>query len=96
MKIQKGTILRTAALVIAIINQIFAVLANTFVTEQLWYQIATLVVTIVTVLLNWWQNNDFTPAARLATEVLNAMEDGKLTQDEIKEIVEKANKKEQI
>ena len=32
----------------------------------------------------------------MATEVLNAMEDGKLSQDEIKEIVEKANKKEQI
>ena len=34
-----------------------------------------------------WKNNDFTWAAKVGTSVMNALKDGKLTEDEVKAIL---------
>jgi hypothetical protein len=36
---------------------------------------------------NAWKNNDFTFAAKLGTKVLNAIKDGKITEDEVKDFL---------
>jgi uncharacterized protein with gpF-like domain len=37
---------------------------------------------------NAWKNNDFTFAAKVGTKVMNAIKDGKITADEVKEFLD--------
>jgi SPP1 family holin len=67
--LDKGTIIRTAVLFLAIINQILAVLGKSplpISSDQLTDLIST-GFTTVTALLAWWKNNDFSSAAREGT-----------------------------
>lgn len=67
--LDKGTIIRTAVLFLAIINQILAVLGKSplpISSDQLTDLIST-GFTAVTALLAWWKNNDFSAAAREGT-----------------------------
>lgn len=88
--VDKGTIIRSAALVLAIANQIIAIIGASTFADALWYQIASIVVTVAIALLNAWENNDWTYFARLGTGVLNALEDGKITVEEVKALLEKS------
>lgn len=36
---------------------------------------------------NAWKNNDFTFAAKVGTKVMNAIKDGKITEDEVKDFL---------
>lgn len=36
---------------------------------------------------NAWKNNDFTFAAKIGTKVMNAIKDGKITEDEVKDFL---------
>ena len=90
LKLNKATIIRTVALLLSLINQGFAIWLKVTGTAPLAYLIVSFVVTIVTVLVNAWENNDWTKAATYATQILDALEDGKLTEEEIKELIEKS------
>lgn len=37
---------------------------------------------------NAWKNNDFTFAAKIGTRVMNAIKDGKITADEVKDFLD--------
>ena len=87
--IDKGTIIRSVVLILALANQIIAVLGATSFATALWYQIATLIVTAASSLFAGWKNNDFTDFAKLGTGILRALKDGKITEDEVKELLEK-------
>ena len=90
LKLNKATIIRTIALVLSLINQGLAIWLKFTGTAPLAYLIISFIVTIVTVLINAWENNDWTKAATYATQILDALEDGKLTEEEIKELIEKS------
>lgn len=65
MKISKGTIIRTALLVLAIINNLLAVFGKAplpITNEQLELIIST-IFTVVMAVINWWKNNSFTKPA---------------------------------
>lgn len=67
--VDKGTIIRTAVLFLAIINQILAVCGKSplpISSDQLTELIST-AFTAVTALAAWWKNNDFSAAAREGT-----------------------------
>lgn len=67
--IDKGTIIRTAVLFLAIINQILSIMGKSPLpidSDQLTNLISTGFTTI-TALIAWWKNNDFTEAARQGT-----------------------------
>lgn len=67
--LDKGTVIRTAVLFLAIINQILAVMGKSPLpidSDQLTNLISTGFTTI-TALAAWWKNNDFTEAAREGT-----------------------------
>ena len=84
--LDKGTVIRTAALIAAILNQIVAVIGATSFADAAWYQILSISATVITAVIAAWENNDFTYFARLGTKVINALEDGKITPDEVKNL----------
>lgn len=64
-QIKTDTIVRTIVLIIALANQILAILGKEAfpVTEDQVYQIVTLIVTVAASVWSWWKNNSFTEAA---------------------------------
>ena len=89
--VDKGTIIRTVTLVLALANQVVAIIGASTFANALWYQILSIVVTLATAVINAWENNDWTYFASLGTGVLDALEDGKITADEVLELLEKDN-----
>lgn len=87
--IDKGTIIRVVTLILALCNQFIAVIGASTFAQAAWYQIFSLAVTIATALFTAWKNNDFTYFAQLGTGVLHALKDGKITEEEVKELLEK-------
>jgi hypothetical protein len=83
--LDKGTSIRTLALIVTIINQVIAFISH----SSVWYLGLSLAALIITAIIEWWENNDVTPSAQLATKVLNALQDGKITEDEVKGLIEK-------
>lgn len=65
MKASKGTIIRTALLVLAIINNLLSVFGKPVIPitdEQLELIIST-IITVVVAVVNWWKNNSYTEEA---------------------------------
>ncbi len=89
----RGTVWRTVSLVVAIINQAVAVIGSSSFASASWYQILSLIALALTSCLAAWENNDWTHFAQIGTAVLDALEDGKITEDEIKKLLEKAGER---
>lgn len=64
-EIKPDTIIRTIVLIIALINQILAILGREKlpITDDMVYQVVTIIITIGASLWAWWKNNSFTIAA---------------------------------
>lgn len=64
-EIKTDTIIRTIVLAIALINQILAILGREKlpITDDMVYQVVTIIITIGASLWAWWKNNSFTIAA---------------------------------
>lgn len=93
LKIKAGTIARIVALVVALANQCLALFGQGALPFTSWtaYQVATFVLTVTVGFINAWYNNDFTQAARLTGALLDAIQDGKVTSEEVSQILDKAN-----
>lgn len=89
MKIDKGTIIRTVTLILALLNQFIAVAGASSFASAAWYQVFSILITIASALFTAWKNNDFTRFAQLGTGVLRALKDGKITEDEVNELLNK-------
>lgn len=75
MKIEKGTIIRTVLLVLALVNQVltlFGVSPLPFENELI-SELLSLLFTAVTAGVAWWKNNSFTQAAIAADEYMNEL-----------------------
>lgn len=75
MKISKGTIIRTALLLLAIINNVLALFGKAplpITNEQLELIIST-VFTVVMAVINWWKNNSFTQPALEGDILMNRL-----------------------
>lgn len=71
-KIKSDTIARTICLLLALINQVLAIIGKDVLpfTEDSIYQICSLIATIITSGLAWWKNNSFTSNAIEADKLL--------------------------
>ena len=71
-KIKSDTIARTICLLLALINQVLAIIGKDVLpfTEDIIYQICSLIATIITSGLAWWKNNSFTSNAIEADKLL--------------------------
>ena len=67
-----GTIARTIALALALINQIFAIIGVPLleIDDDTIYQIVSLVATVAITIRAWWKNNSFTKEAQYADSVM--------------------------
>lgn len=76
-KIEKMTIVRTAVLVFALVNQVLTISGyNPFpFTEEDFGQAVSMVLTVGASLWAWWKNNSFTQAAIAADEILHKQEE---------------------
>lgn len=82
--LDKGTAIRTLVLFVTIINQVVAFISK----SSVWYLGLSLAALIISAIIAYWENNDITPSAQLATKVLNALQDGKITTEEIQDLLE--------
>lgn len=83
--LDKGTIIRTLVLIVTIINQVVAFISQ----SSGWYLGLSIAALVISAVIAWWNNNDITPAAQLATKILNALQDGKISAEEVKELLDK-------
>lgn len=78
MKVSKQTIIRTAVLIFALINQVLTVLNINplpFSEEEV-YEAVSLVLTAASSIWAWWKNNSFTSKAVLADQYLADLKAG--------------------
>ncbi|MBR3000760.1 MAG: phage holin [Oscillospiraceae bacterium] len=75
MKVKTETIIRTVVLILALINQVLAIMGKGQIpiTEDEVYQLITLLVTVGSALWAWWKNNSFTLSALKADEYLERL-----------------------
>ena len=73
MKIKTSTIVRTALLILALINQCLSIAGKAVlpITDEQLEQVISLIITIAVSLWNWWKNNSFTSLAIQADEWLD-------------------------
>ena len=88
-KVKISTIARVAALIVALVNQVLALFGRGSLpfTENFAYQLISVIVTIIVVLINAWYNNDFTKAAIMSGKIFDALKDGKLTEEELQAVL---------
>ena len=93
VKIKISTIARIGALLVALTNQVLAIFGQDLLpfTENTAYQIISFAFTVVIVVINAWYNNDVTRLAILSGKVFDAMNDGKITEEEIEHMLESLN-----
>ena len=74
MKISKGTIIRTACLVLAIINNALAIAGKSPlpISNETLTEVISFAFTTVASMVAWWKNNSFTQKAIEADETLHS------------------------
>lgn len=74
LKVSKGTIIRTACLLLAIANNALALFGKTAlpVNNETINEVVSFAFTAIAALAAWWKNNSFTRAALEADEVLKS------------------------
>lgn len=75
MKISKGTIIRTIALAVVILNMILKALGKPLIdydegTVMYWLEY---IIEIAVIIVTFWKNNSFSPAAIKADEILKQL-----------------------
>lgn len=70
--VSAGTIARTVCLVLALVNQVLAMLGMVPVdiADDTVYQVVSVGATVVTALIAWWKNNSFSKEAVAADEAM--------------------------
>lgn len=90
----KKTIIRLVALVLALLNVIFGFLGWTPIpmdgTAEALYEIGSIVATVVVSAWNVWKNNNFTAAAKIAQKIINYIKSGKLSLEKVQRWLEEA------
>lgn len=90
--VKPSTIVRCIIYILVLINQVLAIFGKGLpFTTDLAYQIISAVLTVSVGLWAAWKNNDFSKAAIAAGKVLDALKDGKITEEETKEMLESAD-----
>lgn len=65
-----GTVARTICLMLALVNQIFAILGASAISveDDVIYQLCSVSATVITAVAAWWKNNNFTEKAKAAQQ----------------------------
>lgn len=98
LKIKTSTIARISALLVALANQCLVMFGQDILpfTENMAYQVVSLVAVVVIAAINAWYNNDISKVALLCGGVFDALSDGKITEEEIEKILADAEDPERV
>lgn len=96
--IKTATIARIGALVVALANQCLIMFGQDILpfTENMAYQVVSLIAVVVIAGINAWYNNDISKIALLCGGVFDALSDGKIAEEEIEKILADAEDTEKI
>ena len=74
MKISKGTIIRTACLLLAIINNLLAIYGKSPlpINDEMLTEVISFCFTTIASISSWWYNNSFTQKAIEADKMLHS------------------------
>ena len=77
MTISKDTIIRTLVLIVALINQVLTTLGKNPLSfsDDLIYELITVMATVAASIVAWWKNNSFTKKAILADNYLHNLKE---------------------
>ena len=78
MKVSKGTVIRTALLILAIINNLLALFDKSPlpIEDEMLEEVISFLFTTGTALVAWWKNNSFTQAALAGDAVMHDLKKG--------------------
>lgn len=98
LKIKASTIARIGALLVVLVNQCLALFGKEALpfTENMAYQVISLVVTAIVAGINCWYNQDITKIALITGKLFDALNDGKITEEELEAIVQSAENEEEV
>lgn len=87
-KISKGTVIRTVVFVLAIINGALSLMGKSPlpIDEVMIEEIITYGFLVVSGLVTWWKDNDFSARARTNKATIKSIEEGKLIVTESNEV----------
>ena len=74
-KISKGTVIRTAVLLLAIVNNALAIAGKSPlpIESETVTEVISFIFTTVTAFVTWWKNNSFTDAAIQADDYMKRL-----------------------
>lgn len=89
MRIKPATIARIGALLVALVNQFLVMFGQEILpfTENMAYQVISLVAVIVISAINAWYNNDISKVALLCGRIFDALSDGTISEEEIEKML---------
>lgn len=98
MNVKPATIARIGVLLVALANQCLAMFGQDILpfTENMAYQVISLAITVIVAGINCWYNQDITQIALIAGKIFDALNDGKITEEEIEAIVKSAENEEEV
>lgn len=78
MKVSKGTVIRTALLILAILNNLLCLFDKSPlpIEDEMVESVVSFCFTTGTALVAWWKNNSFTQAALAGDEVMKSLKQG--------------------
>lgn len=98
MNVKPATIARIGALLVALANQCLVMFGHDILpfTENMAYQVVSLVAVVVIAAINAWYNNDISKVALLCGGVFDALSDGKITEEEIEKMLAEVEDPEKV
>lgn len=93
--IDKGTLIRTAALAATLLNDLAVVIVTITGAGHPAYIIISFLASVAAALVAGWKNNDWTDAAQIGTKLMRFIKGGKYTTEEAAKLIEDGPKEEQ-
>lgn len=87
--VDKGAFFRILTLAVVLLNQAVAVFGATSFATAPWYQVLSIVATVVASVVAAIKRNDLTYFSKLASGLIDALKDGKIEEGEITSLMEK-------
>lgn len=88
----KGTILRTIFLILSLINYVISMIGKKYWGSGSIYEYVSFGIFVLMVIISYWYNNNWTGFASIANDIFNRLADGKITEEEIIDFMNKHKK----
>jgi len=91
-KVDKGTLIRSASLIVTLLNLVAMGITEICGAHSTAYVVVSIIAAAVSALIAGWQDNNWSDFAILMGKVWNAKKDGKITTEEVEDMLNKEEK----